>query len=171
MLFQRSKLMAIMVLVSVFGLTSLLEPGIAKAQNKTQASKDVMVLPKPAGLKRGNWNFLPANAQQSTYTYTYLEKNKNVVGLIKKIKPDFNLRDVGTADAVKIAKTTDGREFVVMWGCVPHDCGGNITIIAYNRSEEKAYLLSESFSPGKLALFGKPDETVVNILLYSFASW
>ena len=150
----------------------LLECGTARAdRSRRPAGTDVLVVPKPADLKKGDWQTLGNNPYRGAYTHDYLEKNKKAVRLLLKAKPDFRLKDVGVSGTIEAVRAADGREFLVMSGCVPHNCGGNLTVIAYNPSQGRAYLLSENFSPGNLGLFGKPDPLVTNLLVYSYLNW
>ena len=78
-------------------------------RGRRSAGTDVLVIPKPVNLKKGDWQIIQNNPDRGQFTHEYLERNKRAVRLIKRAKPDFRLRDVGVSGTIEAVRARDGR--------------------------------------------------------------
>lgn len=99
------------------------------------------------------------------YATNVLENSADILNAVIKIYPDFELDAVRTSFPTQVAVIErDKRNFLLVSGCTPHDCGGSENIIAYDLGNKKAYLLKENHQ-AEILIYGKPDALVMYLLL------
>jgi len=100
------------------------------------------------------------------YSYDVLGENPTIVGQAKVLMPGFSISKIAVSTPATKMQLGGGREVFLLSGCEEHNCGGTAIVIAYDKSEEKTYLLKEENSSGEeYAILGNPDEEIRNLLV------
>jgi len=120
---------------------------------------------KPKGHYVSNSDFLGMYGKYSYETLTN-KKFSDIVDIIKKAKPNFKVKDVGTSFPSTVFEFDDGGLYLILSGCTPHNCGDTVNVIAYDLgSANKAYVLAEEQNQ-EFKIYGNPSEEVRNLLVY-----
>ena len=103
--------------------------------------------------------------EYGTRTFTAFEKHPELVASLKKLNPKFDPHTMASS-SVSSSATIDGRTFLILKGCFPHNCGGTQQVVALEPSTKKVYLLQptnvgpDTEPSGKFYLYGDPDSSV-----------
>lgn len=107
--------------------------------------------------------------KQNAYSYDALKDDPEIISSIRNTKNDFKLDDIGVSLPSAMTKLKNGNEILLLSGCQPHNCGGTETIVAYNKTDKKSYVLAEKIgSAAGYEIFGNPPEEIKNLLVYYF---
>jgi len=107
----------------------------------------------------------PLFQQYGTRSFTTFEKHPELVASLKKLNPKFNPHTMASSSLSSIA-TVEGRTFLILKGCFPHNCGGTQQVVAVEPSTKKVYLLQptnlgpDTEPSGKFYLYGNPEGPV-----------
>lgn len=99
------------------------------------------------------------------YAFQTLQKFPALVMMIKNVKPDFAIKDVGTSFPTEIFQTNDGRRLLIFSGCTPHNCGGTANVILFDPKANLVYVLRENSDQTSYRIFGSPPESIQRILI------
>lgn len=97
-----------------------------------------------------------------TRTFSTFKKHREIVASLKKLNPKFDPHTMATSDLNRIV-TFNGRTFLILIGCYPHNCGGTQQLVAFDPADKKVYLLQptrvgpDTTPSGKFFLYGDPD--------------
>ena len=103
-------------------------------------------------------------------TFTAFEKHPELVAALRKLNGKFDPHTIATS-GVSATATIDGKTFLILKGCFPHNCGGTEQIIAIEPATKKVYMLQPTnLGPntepsGKFYVYGDPDPSL-RALLY-----
>lgn len=107
----------------------------------------------------------PLFKEYGNRTFTAFERHPELVASLKKLNPKFDPHTMQTSDLSSIA-TVDGKTFLILKGCFPHNCGGTNQVVAVELSTKKVYLLQptnlgpDTEPSGKFYWFGNPDSSI-----------
>ena len=117
--------------------------------------------------KKGN-EIAPKDAvykEYGTRTFTAFAKHPELVASLKKLNPKFDPHTMATSD-LSCTATVNGKNFLILKGCYPHNCGGTQQLVAIELSTKKVYLLQptnlgpDTEPSGKFYIYGNPDGSV-----------
>ena len=107
--------------------------------------------------------------KQDKLSYNFLKENAKVVKQIQKLIDKFKISNMATSAPVSIAKLTNGKEILLLWGCTPNNCGGTTIVIALDQENNKLYALSEKVSLGQnYEILGDPHKEIKDLLIYYY---
>jgi hypothetical protein len=104
----------------------------------------------------------PLFQKYGTRTFSTFTKHPELVALLKKLNPKFDLHTMASSSLSGIA-TFNGRTVLILSGCFPHNCGGTQQIVAFEPATKRIYLLQptnlgpDTEASGKFYLYGDPD--------------
>ena len=100
------------------------------------------------------------------YSYGVLKDNPNIVQQAKELMPSFSIDKMAVSTPAIATKLSDGRDVLLLSGCEEHNCGGTYIVIAYDKTKNKTYLLTEKTnSDEEYKILGNPDEEIKNLLI------
>lgn len=107
--------------------------------------------------------------KQSEYSFSFLKNNAGILSEIRKIKNDFKIEDIGTSLPLANGTLENGKKYLLISGCQPHNCGGTQIIIAYDEEDKKVYLLVENFNTKEgYDILDNPPEEIRKLLIYYY---
>ncbi len=107
----------------------------------------------------------PLFREYGTRTFATFKKHPELVASLKKLNRKFDPHTMSSSSLSGIA-TVDGRTFLILSGCFPHNCGGTQQIVAFEPATKRVYLLAptnlgpDTEPSGKFNLYGDPDSSV-----------
>jgi len=100
------------------------------------------------------------------YSYDILKANPNVIQQAKGLMANFSIDKIAVSMPAVAIKLSDGRDVLLLSGCEEHNCGGTYIIIAYDKTKNKVYLLTEKTnSDEEYKILGNPDDEIKNLLI------
>ncbi len=100
-------------------------------------------------------------------SYDFLEENPKIVSQAKKLMPGFSISKMAVSTPVVNIKLSDNHEVLLLFGCEEHNCGGTGIVIAYDKTNNKLYLLTEETESveEEYRILGNPEEEIKNLLI------
>ncbi|HEY4516446.1 MAG TPA: hypothetical protein VJG64_00720 [Candidatus Paceibacterota bacterium] len=94
--------------------------------------------------------------EYGTRTFYAFEKHPELIGYVKMLDPNFDPESMGVSIASSIYKKDERSSILIISGCLPHNCGGHIKVVAFEPSTKAVYLLQQK-DKDMLQLYGHPD--------------
>jgi uncharacterized protein YecT (DUF1311 family) len=93
-----------------------------------------------------------------------------VLARLQAIKPGFEARNLEDSEGAYVARLSDGRELLVMGGCIPHMCGSYHAAAAFDSSSGEAFLFERvsgaDAARDSRAFYGRDDSSIRALLTY-----
>ncbi|OGI27734.1 MAG: hypothetical protein A2359_02745 [Candidatus Moranbacteria bacterium RIFOXYB1_FULL_43_19] len=139
--------------------------------DKQVSNEADQLIPLPPSSYSSEWakkkqenKYQPYKLEQ--YSYDILKENPDVVNQVKELLKSFSTSKMAVSTPAANMKLSDGREVLLLFGCEEHNCGGTGIVIAYDKTNSKAYLLSENTrTEEEYKILGNPDEEIRNLLV------
>jgi hypothetical protein len=109
--------------------------------------------------------------KQNTSSLDELKNVPDILTSIQSVKNDFNLDNIGISSPYATAKIKNGDTILLLSGCQPQNCGGTENVIAYDKKNNKSYVLAEKISTAAgYEIIGNPPEEIQNLLIFYFTN-
>lgn len=102
------------------------------------------------------------------YAFEAFQKNSDLAEKIKTIDNNFDPSQMGTSFPSHTYLLDNGKEYLALGGCTPHDCAGTEKVVIYSVKSGSLFGAAENRAQTQLRISGNPDESEKNLLMYYY---
>jgi hypothetical protein len=102
------------------------------------------------------------------YAFESFQKNPDLIEKIRAVDNNFDPSQMETSFPSHTYLLDNGKEYLVIGGCTPHDCAGSEKIILYSEKSNLLFEAMENSSQTQLQIIGSPTEKEQDLITYYY---
>lgn len=99
------------------------------------------------------------------YAFETFDKYPALVRQIRTTDPSFHPEQMDTSFPSNAYRLKNGKDYLALGGCTPHNCGGTAVIVLCNVTEKLVYVGRENIEQSGLDFIGNPNQDEKDTML------